>query len=114
MPSDGRAVFLQPYYDKENNTFRMFVPVGNKLTWVFAEPVEACYYAEGAIDESKDIYLKILDLVARHYSFDSVIYTLQGIIRDVLNCSVILERYFVFLERIQKYEECINIQSSHH
>ena len=76
----------------------MFVPQGNKLTWIFAEPVEGCYYAEEIIDESKDIYLKMIDAIGRHYSFDSVINTLLSAIRDIENCSAVVEKYFVFLD----------------
>lgn len=97
IPLDGRIVFCQPYFDKKDNTFKMFVPKGNKLTWIFAEPVETCYYAEEIIDESKDIYLKLIDVIVRHYSFDSMINTLISIIRDIENCSAVVEKYFVFL-----------------
>jgi hypothetical protein len=97
VPLDDRMVFLQPYLDEKDNTFKTFVPQGNKLTWIFAEPVESCYYAEVVIDESKDVYLRLIDVIARHYSFDSVINTLLGIIRDIENCSIVVEKYFVFL-----------------
>jgi hypothetical protein len=102
IPSDGRTVFLQPYLDKSDNKFKVHVPQGETLTWVFAEPVEACYYSEKIIDESKDIYLTIIDIVARHYSFGSVINTLIRIMRDILNSSVIVEKYFVFLDLYRK------------
>lgn len=98
IPSDSRTVFLQPYLDKRDNTFKTFVPKGNQLTWIFAEPVESCYYAETLIDESKDIYIKLIDVIARHYSFDSVINTLLAILRDIENCSVVVEKYFIFLD----------------
>lgn len=107
IPLDGRMVFLQPYLDKKDNTFKTFVPQGKKLTWIFAEPVEACYYAEGVIDDSKDIYLKMIDVIARHYSFDSVINTLLSIIRDIENCSVIVEKYFVFLGQYRNTKDVL-------
>ncbi len=50
IPLDGRIVFLQPYLDKKDSIFKTFVPKGNKLTWIFAEPVEACYYADACMD----------------------------------------------------------------
>lgn len=107
IPVDGRTVFLQPYLDKEDNTFKMFVPKGNKLTWVFAEPVEACYYAEKIVDKSKDIYIELVDVVARHYSFASAIRTLLTIIRDIENCSVVVEKYFVFLDRYKDTKDVL-------
>jgi len=105
IPLDGRMVFLQPYLDKKDNTFKTFVPQGNKLTWIYAEPVESCYYAEAVIDKSKDIYLRLIDVIARQYSFDSVINTLLGIIRDIENCSVVVEKYFVFLDLFRNTED---------
>ena len=107
LPLDGRIVFLQPYLDKKDNTFKTFVPQRNKLTWIFAEPVAACYYAERVIDDSKDIYLKMIDVIAQHYSFDSVINTMLSIIRDIENCSVVVEKYFVFLDRYRNTKDVL-------
>jgi len=98
IPLDGRAIFFNPVFNKKDNTFKIYVPQENKITWVFAEPVQGCYYAEEIIDASKDIYLKIIDIIAQHYSFDYAINTLSRIIQDVLNCSVVVEKYFVFLD----------------
>lgn len=109
IPSDGRLVFLQPYLDKRDNKFKVYVPQGDKLTWIFAEPVEACYYSEKIIDESKDIYLTIIDVVARYYSFGSVINTLIKIMRDILNSSVAVEKYFVFLDLYRKTKDVLVI-----
>jgi len=107
IPSDGRVIFLQPYLDKRDNKFKMHVPQGDKLTWVFAEPVEACYYSEKIIDESKDIYLALIDVVARYYSFGTVINTLLRIMRDILNSSVVIEKYFVFLDLYRKTKDTL-------
>jgi len=98
IPSDGRIVFLQPYLDKADNKFKTFVPQGKKLTLIFAEPVESCYYAESVIDETNDIYLRLIDTIARYYLFDSVIHTMLGIIRDIENCGIVVEKYFIFLD----------------
>ena len=107
IPSNGRIVFLQPYLDKQDNTFKTFVPKGNGLTWIFAEPVECCYYAEKVIDESKDIYIKLIDTIARYYSFDSAIKTSLGILRDIENCSVVIEKYFIFLDHFRNTKDVL-------
>jgi len=105
IPSDGRTVFLQPFLDSRDNTFKMFVPQGEKLTWIFAEPVAACYYSDRILDESKDIYLEFIDIIGRHYSFDSVIKSSLKIVRDIENCAVIIEKYFLFLDQFRKTKD---------
>jgi len=62
------------------------------------EPCQACYWSEEVVDRSKDIYLRMVDIISQHYSYDRTINTLQSIIRDIENCSVILARYFLFLK----------------
>jgi len=98
IPLNGRSVFLQPFLDKSDGIFKTFTPQGKKLVMIFAEPVQACYYAEERIDESSDIYIKLIDIVARHYSFEPVMNTLLSVIRDIENCSAVIEKYFVFLK----------------
>lgn len=107
IPDDDRAVFLQPFLDKVDNKWKIFVPERNKLTWLFAEPVDSCYYAEEIIDNSKDIYLKIIDVVGRHYSYESAINTLSRIIRDLENCSVVVEKYFLFFNIYRKSKDLL-------
>lgn len=97
VPSDGRAIFLQPYFDRTDRKFKMYVPQGNKLTWLFSEPIQSCYYAESVVDVSNDIYLKTVDVIVQHYSFESVLNTLIRINRGITNCGVVVEKYFVFL-----------------
>lgn len=76
---------------------KLYNQQGNELIWVFAEPFDACYYSEGIVDNTKDIYLRVIDIIGNHYSFESIINTLIAIIRDIENCNVILEKYFIFL-----------------
>ena len=107
IPSDGRTVFLQPYLDKKDNTFKMFVTQGKKLTWILAEPADSCYYALERIDESQDIYLELIDVIARHYSFNSVMNTLLRIVQDIENCGAVLEKYFVFLDLFRNTKDVL-------
>jgi hypothetical protein len=47
VPSDGRSVGLYPYFDETKKAFITHVPKGDgKLIWIFAEPVEAPYWAK--------------------------------------------------------------------
>jgi len=41
--------------------------------------------------------LKLIDILGNHYSFDPVINTLIAIIRDIENLSVVVKKYFIFL-----------------
>jgi len=97
VPSDGRAVFLLPYFDQNDKKFKMYIPQGNKLTWLFAEPFQSCYYAESLVDISSDIYLKTVDVIVQHYSFEPVLNALIRINMDIINCGVVVEKYFIFL-----------------
>jgi hypothetical protein len=107
VPQDGRTVFLQPFVDKVDNRFKMFVPQGDGLTWIFAEPVESCYFAENILDKDNDIYLKIIDLIVRHFSFGSTLETLLGIIRDIENCCAVVEKYFIFLDLYRSTKDAL-------
>jgi hypothetical protein len=102
VPTDGRTVFLAPYVDKTDNRWKLQVPQGNELTWIFAEPVEACYYANSVADQSRDMYLEIMDVIARHYSFDSVLRTSLELLKRIMNCAVVLEKYFLWLNQFRK------------
>jgi hypothetical protein len=102
VPADGRTVFLAPHVDKSDNKWKDFVPRGRELVWIFAEPVESCYYAESIADQSKDTYVEIMDVVARHYSFDSVLRTSLELLRRIMNCAVVLEKYFLWLNQFRK------------
>lgn len=102
VPDDGRTVFLAPYIDRTDGKWKIQLPQGNELKWAFAEPDEACYYAESVADESQDMYLEIMDIVARHYSFDLVLRTSLELLIRILNCAVVLEKYFYCLNQFRK------------
>lgn len=99
IPSDGRIVFLQPYFDKADKTFKMFVPSGgDKLTWIFAEPVQGCYFSDVIMDKTNDIHIRLIDTIVQYYSFKPVLYSLLEIVRDIINCGTVVEKYFIFLK----------------
>ena len=102
MPTDGRTVFLAPYVDEADKRWRLHVPHGSELAWVFAEPVNSCYYAESIADQTKDAYIGIMDMIARHYSFDSVLRASLELLRRIVNCAVVVEKYFLWLGQFRK------------
>ena len=108
LPRDGRIVFSQPYFNADDKTFKIFIPQAGKIIWLYAEPFESCYYAQNILNESTDIYLGVVDLLGRYYSFNSVIQNLQSIIRDILNCGVAIEKYFIFLDHYKNTKDTIS------
>jgi hypothetical protein len=102
VPADGRTVFLAPYIDRTDNKWKTHVPKGRELAWIFAEPVESCYYAESIADQTKDVYIEIMDVVARYYSFDSVLRTSWELLTRIVKCAVVLEKYFLWLSHFRR------------
>lgn len=96
IPSDGRVVPLAPYFDEDKKGFIMHVPSGNnKLTWFWAEPCESYYYGKSKFNETNDIYLDFINVLMQNYSYDTIIHTIEGIIKDIFNCSAFFEKYFI-------------------
>jgi len=102
VPADGRTVFLAPYVDKTDHKWKVHVPSSRGLAWIFAEPVESCYYAELIADQAKDIHVEIMDVIARHYSFDPVLRNALELLRRLLNCAVVLDKYFIWLSQFRR------------
>jgi len=40
IPSDGRIIFLQPVFDKDDSHFKLYTQQGTELIWVYAEPYD--------------------------------------------------------------------------
>jgi hypothetical protein len=108
LPTDGRTFFSQPYFNPCDKTFKIFIPQAGKIIWLFAKPVESCYYSQSILDESTDIYLSVIDVIGRHYSFGSVLQKILSVIRDILNCGVAIEKYFIFLDRYRNTKDTIS------
>ena len=102
VPNDGRTVFLAPYVDKTDHKWKVHLPQDDKLGWAFAEPIESCYYSESISDQSKDVYLEIIDVIVQHYSFDSILRTSLELLTRIVDCAVVLEKYFFWLGQFRK------------
>lgn len=96
---DGRSVFLQPYFDKSDNKWKMFIPRGPKLICSFAEPAESGYFAETIADPRQDIYMSIADIVTRHYSYMPAMTLLLRIIAQILFSAALVDKYILSLAR---------------
>jgi hypothetical protein len=90
-----------------NSSFKLPLPQEGQIVLLPCEPVQACYYGEKLVDSSHDIYLKIIDFTARYYSFESMLDTLFGIMRDILNCSAVIEKYFIFLDLFRRTKDAL-------
>jgi hypothetical protein len=96
--NDGRAIFSQPYFNPADKTFKIYLPQGGKIIWLFAEPVESGYYAESNLNESTDIYISAIDIIARQYFFESLFDDFTSLITDINNCGISIEKYHIFLD----------------
>jgi hypothetical protein len=100
-PTDGRTVFLNPFIDPKQNEWVLPIPQEGKIVFLKAEPVQMCYYSKEKLSDS-DLSLKIADYTAKYFSFNSALYSLFGLMRDFFNCSVVIEKYFVYLNLFRK------------
>lgn len=97
VPSDGRVVHSYPYFDETKNGFITHIPnTDGTLTWVWAEPIESLYYAKSVPIDLNDIYLDFNNVLIQNYSYPTINYYLNGVIKDILNCSAFFEKYFIF------------------
>jgi hypothetical protein len=99
IPRDGRIVFLQPFVDKTDGKWKQFIPQENKLTWILSKPVECLYFSEVNAYPNQDIYLKLADVVTRHYSYPDAISILLQIVNKIVFSAVVVEKYFLSLMR---------------
>ncbi len=104
LPSDGRIVFLNPFFNAEHKKWELPFPQGDKLIFLKADPVQTCYYSDKKMGES-DLFLKLIDYTARYFSFYHALHALFGITRDIFNCGVVVERYFLYLDMFRKNKD---------
>lgn len=95
IPVELEFLFLQPYYDIKTNDFKMYIQDNDKLSFVYATPVEACYWSEKIVDEKSDLYIGLLDTLSRLYSYNVISKILIGLKKDIINMSVFIEKYYL-------------------
>lgn len=105
IPKDGRVIFMQPFFDKTDKTFKLPIPQGDDVQFLHAEPAQMCYYSEEVIDGNHDIHLGIVESIAKNYLYKSIANTFLGTIRDILNLSGVLEKYFINLDLFRKKKD---------
>ena len=95
IPPELEVLFLQPYYDPKDNVFKMYTQRDDKLSFIYANPVEACYWSKKIIDDKSDMYVSLIDILARRYAYEKIMNILLGLKKDVINMSVFMEKYFL-------------------
>ncbi len=105
IPLDGRSVALLPFLDRNDNSWKQFVPQGTKLTWIFAKPVESSYFSETINDPERDMYLKVADIITRRFSYQSTMDIRFQITTKVIFSAVMLEKYFLSLIRYRNIKD---------
>lgn len=103
-PTDKRIVFLNAFFDAEQKKWELPFPQGNEIIFLKGEPVQTCYYSEEKLGDS-DLFLKLIDYTARYFSFAPALHSLFGMIRDIFNFGVVVERYFLYLDMFRKNKD---------
>jgi hypothetical protein len=105
IPTDGRSVSLQPFFDAKDNSWKQFVPQGAELTWIYAEPVESSYFSERIADPRRDAYVKVSDIIARYYSYQPAMDIRFQITTRLIYSAIALEKYFLSLIRYRETKD---------
>jgi hypothetical protein len=104
LPNDKRIVFLNPFFNAEHKKWELPFPQDDKIIFLKAEPSQSCYYSDKKMGES-DLFLKLIDYTARYFSFYHALQALFGITRDIFNCGVVVERYFLYLDMFRENKD---------
>jgi len=105
IPEDGRIISLQSYFDPDERIFKQPFPQDDEIIFLKGKPEQGPYYAKSAVDEERDVHLKLVDFITRYCSFPSTVETLLGIERDILNSSAVVEKYFIFLDLFRRKKD---------
>lgn len=94
-PSDGRTVFVVPFFDQENQEWHSFVP-GEKNQLIrmrLVEVVTGSYLSSHPLWLDQDLNLPLANLVFQSMSFPALARPLSGLEDVVENLASILELY---------------------
>jgi len=105
LPTDGRNILLNPYYDDQEKTYKLYLQKGDKLSHVIAIPSKCCYWSKQIVDNKTDIFINFIDVMAKHYSYEPIMKHLFRIISDICNFSTFIEKYFIYLDIFRKNKD---------
>jgi hypothetical protein len=104
FPKDGRAISIVPYFDEITKDFRLPVINNPNTTFVFADPVQSVYFAKELMNEN-DLHVNLIEFITTLWSFPSTMEILGGIERDIINCSSVVEKFFILLDRYRSTKD---------
>lgn len=101
IPSDGRIVVLQPYYDSDARQWHFYVEhaPGRLIRIADGETISGSYYGREAADPDRDLESPLGTLVTRHLSFEAVVGALGRLDSDVHRFAAVLEKYDLIWRR---------------
>ena len=54
IPTNGKSIFMQPYYDEKDNQFKLYLENESKeLIFVYAEPYDCFYWSNNIVDKRR-------------------------------------------------------------
>ena len=112
IPTDGRSVSLQPFFDANDDSWKMYFPQGTQLTLTRALSVEGPYFSERIVDPERDIYVKLLDTIDRHFSYQIAMDIRFQIMSRLIYSAVVVEKYFLSLIRYRNMEDRTDMRVS--
>jgi hypothetical protein len=104
IPEDGRLVSLLPFFEDKTGTFKIPFPRPDGIVLGPGKPMQGPYYAKSVIEEG-DLQSELIEYVTLSWSFPSTMKILVGIERDLINCSSVVEKYFVFLNKFRSEKD---------
>ncbi len=114
VPTDGRIVFLLPYYDADANDWVLNVPVAKDQLGRLAggEPVVSSYLATRPANPNTDFPFILGTFVAQHLSFKGVADALSRLEGDVYQFCAVLEKYRLISEHARKHHVVESLYAS--
>ena len=101
VPTDGRAIVLQSFYDESEDDWHLYLEVqpGTLGRIAGGEPVIGGYYASVPADATQDIHFPLGSFVAQHLSYPNIVAALGTLQSDVFQFCCVLEKYEMIVGR---------------
>ncbi len=94
IPTDGRALLLNSYYDDEARDWFMYMDIDGKIIRMGGgEVIRGKYWGRLPASPERDLELPVATLIAQHLSFPDIVEALHSIEDDVHQLAAIMEIY---------------------
>lgn len=100
-PTDGRTVFLLPWFNDHTGQWELWLPVQPDVIGRMAggEPTLGSYYGSRPVDSARDFPCLLATFIRQHLSFPLVAGILESIEGDFFQFCAILEKYHMIAAR---------------